>query len=168
MRKQERHPIGATSADERGRCVASVVVRRHATASGLFVMRSLTFYARSASIREWPPLAVILWFPQPHRNAGCTEDYMAARTHRPPTRRMGDRLQPLLIAGLATAGQQPSEAATSEMVHEVSPTRNSSHQFHAKLCDTAPREHGRAQPCSESLVVPSRAIAPMASVKARR
>ena len=48
-------PLGATSADERGRCVASMVVRRHATASGLSVISSLTLYARSASLRDGLP-----------------------------------------------------------------------------------------------------------------
>ena len=113
-------------------------------------------------------LAVTPWFPQPQRKANCNVDYMAARAPKQPIRRMGDRLQPLLIAGLAAAEQQPSETATSEMVHEVGPIRNSSDQVHAKLCDTAPREHEFAQACSESLVVPSRAIAPVASAKARR
>ena len=36
----KKDTLGATSADERGRCVGSMVVRRHATASGLSVMSS--------------------------------------------------------------------------------------------------------------------------------
>ena len=113
------------------------------------------------------PLAVVLWLPQPQSERKFDEDYMAARTPKPPWRRMGDRLQHLLIAGLAAAEQQSSETATAEMVHEVAPFRDSADQVHAKLCDSPPREHELAQTCSESLVVSSRAIAQMASVKTR-